>query len=201
MSNPAATGPSWDERDELAPERPQFSSNLPETNLIARPRRAVVAFAFTLIAALCFLTFIFMAASHVDAMRATLIDALPQDLRDDYDAGDIDTAANIMIGVVAAITSLLALIQVAAAHAVARRRRAGGRVAFVIAGILHLAGSVIALGIRDGDTTDFALVVTAAALICVAFLLLISRRVTRWLKQNETPRYVPLVRDQPEVES
>lgn len=201
MSTPAETGPSWDERDELAPDRPEFASNLPPANLIARPRRTVVALVFTLVSALCFFVFMFTASGHLDEMRATLIDALPQDLREDYDAADIDTAANVMIGVVAAATCLLVLIQVAAVNAVVRRRRSGGRVIFLIAGILYLAGSVIALGIRDGGTTDFVLIVTTAALICVTFLLLFSTRVTRWLKQNETPRYVPLVRNQPEPES
>jgi len=184
--------PSWDEQRANAPDRPEMSTYLPEEELIARPRRVIVAYVFVILAALGLAVFIATAFDHFEQMREALIAQLPEDLVEDYEESDIEAAANLMIIVVGGACALFMLAQVLATNAVARRRKLGGRVVLLVTAVLYLANSVIALSIRDGDATDSALIIAIAALIFLTLILIFSRRVTRWLKQNETRRYIPL---------
>lgn len=193
--------PSWDSTGQTAPERPEIAKNLPEDNLISRPRTVLTAHIFIIIAVLSIGAFLIIALNHLDEIRLTLVTALPDDVFEEYDQTDIDKSTNIMLAILGAFMVLLLLIQLLSSRAVAIRRKAGGRVILIIGAALYLLTSVLALAVRDGNNLDLFLVVNGAALILMALLLFHTPRAGHWLKQNETPRYIPLQPSDSEPES
>ena len=195
MSQPDP-GPSWDVDRWGAPKRPSFASNFTPEPPIERPRRVVVATWLVLVAVLIFLVLTALAAWRFGDVRATVTEALPSDLEDDYTAGEIRRAVRVLIAVVAGLGLLLTLMQALTIRSVARRRSGSARVLFVLSVVLYVPVAVLSTSIRALGRYDLA--ATALAILCllVAVVLVCMPAVSAWWRQPDRREPAPLIRSE-----
>lgn len=183
---------SWDAERAGAPKRPEFASGLPEEELIDRPRRVVVAVALALVAAAVLLFGVVTAAMGFAELRDGLVEALPDDLREDYEAEDQELAASVMLIVTGALAVLLALLQLLAVRALAGRRSGAARIAFTVFVVLSVPVTLLAFILREGGALEAALTGVALVALVLAVLLVCTPRVSQWLRQSEPHRTIPI---------
>ena len=183
---------SWDTEREGAPERPVIPTNLTDEPLMPRPRRVFVAFWFVLAGGAIFIALTVIAALRLEEILGTLTEAIPDDLTEDYTEDDIERATYVMLAAASALSLLLFLFQLLAASTVLRRRSAGARVFYVVVTLVHIPVTIVSPILRDGHTSDLVLSGIGAACYLIAAVLLCTRRVSTWLRQEEQAMPVPL---------
>lgn len=184
--------PSWDEERVRAPERPAFVSNLPEERFLPRPRRVIVACILVLIATVGVLGATAFAALQIDQIREALIDAMPADVIEDYADDDTALAANVMLGAAGGLLLLASLAQCLSIVTLTLQRRAAARVLFVVFAILGAPISMLSAIVREAGTVDLALIAALALCVLAAVGLVCTPAVTRWVRQREPRRTIPL---------
>lgn len=184
---------SWDAHREDAPERPRFERSFVPEEAISRPRSVLLAFVFVLIAVLSFAAVTAIAAVQYDGIRGGLAALLAEELQDEYEPEDMQRAVNVLLGSVWVGGLLLSLVQVLSAQSVLLRRSSTARVVLIASIAVFLPVAVVALSLRDGTTLDLVLSAAGGVLLCAAAVLLLLPRVSKWLRQRETPEARPLI--------
>lgn len=190
MSVPAT--PSWDAERTGAPKRPAFASGLPPEQLIPRPRRLLVAFALTLVVLIAWAAIAAFGALDLDTLRTSLVDSLPDDLRAEYEADQQERAATIMLAVVGGLGIVAAIAQVLAMRAIAFGRSALTRVGLAVCTAAQVPVTLLAWLLRGESPTSAAETAVVLACSLVALLLVVTPRASRWLRQGEAPRSIPI---------
>lgn len=183
---------SWETEREGIPERPGFASSLPEEQRIARPRRFIVALALACLAALLVAVAVIVGALQFETLGSALIDALPDDISAEYSTADIERAVSVLLATLAGLSLLCALLQVLTVRTLVARRRLGARVTYVIIVVLTLAVLAVGVLVRETDAFDVALVGGAALCMVVAAVLAFTPSASRWLRQPEERRSLPI---------
>ena len=191
MTDGAAT-PSWDAERTQAPQRPRFSSSLPAEDLIPRPRRMLVALVLAIVAALAWLTIVALGALDLDSLRLSLVDALPEDLRTEYEEATQQSAASIMLGVVAGLGTVVVVAQLLAMRAIVVGHTSLARIVYAVATVIQIPVTLVALLLAGDATTSIVLGGVAVTCAIVALVLLLTPRASRWLRQGEAPRSIPI---------
>ena len=186
--------PSWDVERERAPQRPAFSSSLPEEIYWERPRRVIVAFVLGILVVLGAIASSIVLAMHFEEIRDALVASLPEDVVVDYEEEDVQRVASIIVWAAEGLGILLALFQLLALRGLTFRRSGGARAGFVVLFVLALPVTFVSLVLREAGTEQ--LLISGAATLCgfVAVVLVCTSAVTRWLRQNERRRTIPLAR-------
>ena len=185
---------SWEAERLTTPSRPALASSLPEEQLIERPRRIAVAVALVCLALVAVGAFTAFAFMRLDEVRAGILEALPSDLADDYAEADLERAATVLLATIAAVLVIVLLAQLFAVRALLVRRSRPARATYIVLTVISLAVIALAVIVRDGDSVDLALGVSAALAVLVTAALITTPRVTRWLRQSEERRTIPLAR-------
>lgn len=188
---------SWDSARPSAPERPSFASNLPDDTLIERPRRVGLSLVLVIVAVATLTLLNVLAAFNFDIIRDTTIAALPDDLTTDYAESDVRGAVLLLLIVVGGLGLILSLIQLASASILRMRRSSGSRAVLTVATILHLPIVFLAFALRDAGAADAGLTLGSAIVLLAAVTLVLTPKVSQWLRQNEQPRTIPLVTAEP----
>lgn len=188
-----AVGPlSWDEERERAPERPAFVSSLPEERFMPRPRRVLVACIMALIAAVGVLGATALAALQFAEIRDALVEAMPEDVARDYADDDTRLAANVMLGAAGGLLLLSTLGQCLAIRSLTFRRSAAARVLFAVIAVLGAPISLLSAIVREAGSLDLVFVAATTVCVLVAAGLVCTPAVTRWVRQREPRRTIPL---------
>lgn len=193
-----ADEPTWESARTTVPERPAIESNLPEEQRIPRPRAVPIALGLVIVGMLCLAAMIVLSVLGFDGIRDAVVDALPEDIADDYDGSDIERAANIMLIVLYAAGAVLACGQLLSVRTVLVRRSVIARTVFVIFTVLAIPVALLILIVGSGGPYDAPLIGGFLAASLVAAVLLCMPRVTRWSRQTEERRKIPLVRQAPD---
>lgn len=183
---------SWETERRNLPERPAVLSNLNAETLIARPRRTVVAAALIVAAALGALTSIVGGWMTLDALRAYLVTALPDDITTEYSEESVEQAASVLLALAAASLIVALVVQAMSLSTCIRARSRAARVTFSVASIAVILALGVGLVLREPSAWDFALSATACCLVLLATVLICTPRVTRWLRQSEERRTIVL---------
>ncbi len=190
--------PTWESARATVPERPTIESNLPEEQRIPRPRVVLIALGLVIVGTLCLAAMIVLSVLGFDGIRDAVIDALPEDIADDYDGSDIERAANIMLIVLYSAGAVLACGQLLSVRTVLVRRSVIARTVFVIFTVLAIPVALLMLIVGSGGPYDAPLIGGFLAASLVAAVLLCLPRVTRWSRQTEERRKIPLVQQAPD---
>lgn len=190
--------PTWETARTTVPERPELVSNLPEEHRIPRPRRLRFACCLVLAGALCLAVVIALAAADLEALRDALISALPDDVADDYDEPDLERAADALLLVLAGAAVALMAGQLLGLRALLARRSAIARIVFVALSVLAVPVALLVLVVAAGDGHEQrppAVVLVGAFLLAsfAATVLVCQSPITRWLRQSEERRRIPLL--------
>lgn len=185
---------SWEAERLTAPSRPALASSVPEEELIERPRRIAVAVTLVCLALVAVGAFIALALMRLDEVRAGILEALPSDLADDYEEADLERAATVLLAAIAVVLVVVLLSQLFAIRALSVRRSRPARATYIVLTVISFAVIALAVIVRDGDTGDLALGTSAALAVILAAALITTPRVTRWLRQSEERRTIPLTR-------
>lgn len=183
---------SWETERAGIPERPGFASSLPEEQRIARPRRLAVALVLVCLAALLVAVAVLVGALQLETLGNALIEALPDDISEEYSAADIERAVTVLLAAIAGLSLLCALLQVLSMRTLVVRRRPGARVTFLILVVLTLAVLAVGVLVREADALDLALAGGAALCMLGAAVLAFTPSASRWLRQPEERRSLPI---------
>lgn len=189
--DPAAP-PSWEEGRVSAPERPALVSNLPEERVLPRPRRVLVACVLVLAAAAGLLGATGFAALQFGEIRDALITTMPADVIEDYADDDTKLAANVMLGATAGLLLVSTLGQCVAIGSLVRRRSAAARVLFTVVAVLGAPLALLSAIVREAGSLDLLVVAVTATSVLVAAGIVCTPAVTRWVRQREPRRTIPL---------
>lgn len=182
---------SWQVGRSTVPTRPAFSSSLAPEERIERPKRLRWAVAAYGVGALATLAFTGFGALILDDVRSAITTALPDDLSTEYSAESIERAATALIAAVGAILVLLLIFQGLSLRAFLSRRSTTGRTVYCVTAICMMPVLVLGVMLAAYETSVASAAVTAIALTASVTLAL-SSRVTRWLKQSEERRTIPI---------
>lgn len=187
MSDPAQS-PSWDAARTEAPTRPQLASSLADESLVARPRRLIVAFVATLVAAAAWIAITVLAGLRLEDITDTLTVTLAAELTEEYEEGDLERAVRVLLGAAAGLGFVLILTQVLSAAACVFRRSLPARISFVVVTVFALPVVLFTPVLYDGDSRDATLSIITIVLTVLAALLFCSPAASRWLRQREDAR-------------
>ena len=181
--------PSWDAERAKAPKRPEFASSLRDEELIDRPRLAIVALVFAVLATAVCAAMAIAALADLDGIRESLVAALPDDLRETYEQEDQEAAASVMLGSVGVLGGLLIVVQLAAMWNVVIKRSRGARTGHTVFAALLLPVTLLAAALASAE-----LLLAAAAVGCLVIAVVLSwtPRVSRWLRQGDPRRTIPI---------
>jgi len=152
----------------------------------------IVACILVLIATVGVLGATAFAALQIDQIREALIDAMPADVIEDYADDDTALAANVMLGAAGGLLLLASLAQCLSIVTLTLQRRAAARVLFVVFAILGAPISMLSAIVREAGTVDLALIAALALCVLAAVGLVCTPAVTRWVRQREPRRTIPL---------
>lgn len=184
---------SWDTARESAPKRPDFISSVDEEPIISRPKIVWVAFSFIAISTLLFWVVTAIAALNFEDLQKTLVDVMPDDLKEDYEEEDATKAATVLLVSVAGAGVFLNLIILFAGASLAFRRNLAARPVILITSLLYLPAAFVAFTIRDGGTQDLILSMVSALFLFLALVLIYMSVTSKWLRQKEKHRKKQLI--------
>lgn len=187
------TGLSWDAEKIDAPVRPSYVSSLVDEPFIGRPRRVTVALLLVVGALVAFVAVTVGAAFRFDEIQVGMVQALPDDLTVEYTETDTQKAVYVLVGAAGGLGLLLTLMQLLSVRKVATRRSAGARMLFVLTVLLFLPVGAVSYAVRNGGVADLVVSTISVALLLAALVLVCTTKVTRWLRQSEPRRSIPLV--------
>lgn len=177
---------SWDSERNTSPGRPPLTAGVSPIELIERPRRTVFAFTLVSLAAAIAITVTVLAAMQVNALRDILTSIIPEDLSEEYAEETIQRAISIILATVGSLGLLLTLIQVLSAVQVLRRK-SGARVLLAIAVVLSIPVAFVSASLRDASAADLVPTLLSLGALSAAVILVLTPRVSTWLRQDETP--------------
>ena len=193
------TAPSWDAAREGAPPRPEFISSLPEQMFVARPKRVIIAWVVVFAGVIGVLIVIASAAFRIDALRDTMLAALPEDMTEEYAEADIQRAADVILAAIGGLSVLVALGQLLSMSALAARRSTAARLVFIVLTALSVPVTLLTIIVGEGGTP---VIVMNAMIVCGMFtaaVMICTTPVSTWLRQSEERRTVPLLPSGSEV--
>lgn len=183
---------SWDQQMQKAPERPHFVTNLVDSELIERPKRVIIAFVFVVIALIILVVSNVLAINNFEGFRDSLIGALPEEITDEYGEEDQILAVNVLLGTVAGLLLLMALVLAMTSATVMIHRSKAARIMFVVFGVVYLPVAFVAMVIREGGNQDMLLSALTVVFLFLAAVLFFTPRSSRWLTQKDDTRPIPI---------
>ncbi len=175
------------------PQRPQFSSGLPQRQEVPRPRTTSIVRGATWLALLSYLVPTVLAVLDQVAIRAELRSELVE-RAPDYDPSDIGRAVLVTLIALVVIGAVLSLLEVSAASAL-HRHSAAGRTTLLVLITLHVPVLVITQAFRD---VPFGTVATTlqAVLLLVAVAATVAPATRRWLRSKGPIEVTTLLKQQ-----
>lgn len=163
------------------PQRPQFSSGLPQREEVPRPRTVPIVRVAAWLALLSFAVPTVIAALDQKAIRAALRTDLVE-RAPDYDASDIGRAVLVTLIALAVIGAVLSLLEVSASSAL-HRHSVAGRTTLLVVAALHVPILVVTHAFRDVPL-GAVFTIAQALFLLVAVAAAAAPVTSRWLRSK-----------------
>lgn len=185
---------SWEDARSSAPLRPPIATGAVEpTTLVDRPRRLSAAVLLVVIAVAVLIFAAFQILVNLGDARESLVTIMETELDEDYSSADMTLAANVLLGASWGGALLGAVIALISVCLIPTKQSRSARNWFVAMTLILVPAMAVTILLRDASGVDLVVSAGGLVLLCIAIVIVLTRRVTLWLGQTNHRERKPLV--------